>query len=98
MAASTQLADVLAATVFIDGANRAFGDLTPAQVRSRADELRSAVGFGPTARIAPVARAWRELSMALDQAGAARVAELEPDTVVALAPQMWVVPPGGSLL
>jgi hypothetical protein len=98
MGAGTQLSEVLAATVFIDGANRAFGDLTPTQVRSRADELRSAVGFGPTARVAPVARAWRELSMTLDQAGAARVADLAPDTVIDLAPKLWVVPPGGTLL
>jgi hypothetical protein len=98
MSASTQLADVLKASVFIDGANRAFGDLTPDQVRSRADELRSAVGFGPTARVAPVARAWRELSMALDQARAATVSALEPATVMELAPKLWVVPPGGSLL
>jgi hypothetical protein len=98
MSASTQLAGVLKASVFIDGANRAFGDLTPDQVRSRADELRSAVGFGPTARVAPVARAWRELSMALDQARAATVSALEPATVMELAPKLWVVPPGGSLL
>ncbi|HEX8976876.1 MAG TPA: hypothetical protein VF781_10215 [Solirubrobacteraceae bacterium] len=98
MAACAQLADVLAATVFIDGANRAFGDLTPDQVRNRADELRAAVGFGPTARIAPVARAWRELAMALDQAGAGTVGQLEAERVLVLAPQLWIVPPGGSLL
>ncbi|MEA2210534.1 MAG: hypothetical protein QOF83_482 [Solirubrobacteraceae bacterium] len=98
MPASSQLADVLSASVFIDGANRAFGELTPDQVRARADELRSAVGFGPTARVAPVARAWRELSMALDQAGAATVSALEPARVLELAAKTWVVPPGGSLL
>jgi hypothetical protein len=98
MPAPTQLSEVLNATVFIDGANRAFGDLTPDQVRSRADELRSAVGFGPTARVAPVARAWREMSMALDQAGAATVSELDAARVLELAPKLWVVPPGGSLL
>ena len=84
--------------MFIDGANRPFGELTIAQARERADELRSAVGFGPTVRIAPVARAWRELTMALERAGAGTVAELEPATVMELAPKLWVVPPGGSLL
>lgn len=93
-----QLAEILATTVFIDGANRSFGELTLDQARGRADELRSAVGFGPTARVAPVARAWRELSMALEQAGVGTVGELEPAKVMELAPQLWVVPPGGSLL
>jgi hypothetical protein len=98
MTASTSLNEILNTTVFMDGANRRFGELTVDQVRGRADELRAAVGFGPTARIAPVARAWRELSMALDQAGAATVGELAPDRVIELAPKLWVVPPGGSLL
>ncbi len=89
---------ILAQTVYIDGANRPFAELTPEQARNRADELKSAVGFGPTARIAPVARAWRELMMALEQAGAATVAELPPEVVEELAPRLWVVPPGGSLL
>lgn len=93
-----QAAEILASTVFVDGANRPFGELTRDQARDRADELRSAVGFGPTARVAPVARAWRELSMALEQAGVGTVADLEPAKVMELAPKLWVVPPGGSLL
>jgi hypothetical protein len=98
MTASVQLTEILNTSVFMDGANRRFGALTADQVRGRADELRAAVGFGPTARIAPVARAWRELSMALEQHGAVTVEELEPDRVIELAPKLWVVPPGGSLL
>jgi hypothetical protein len=95
---SSELAGILATTVFIDGANRPFGEFTVPQARERADELRSAVGFGPTVRIAPVARAWRELTMAMERVGAGSVAELEPATVKELAPKLWVVPPGGSLL
>ena len=49
--------------MFIRGANRPFGELTARDARSRADELRAAVGWGPTARVAPVAQAWRELAM-----------------------------------
>jgi hypothetical protein len=94
----TDLNEILAATVYIDGENRPFGQLTLEQVRGRADELRAAIGWGPTARVAPVARAWRELSMALEQRGVATVAELDPETLGELAPKMWVVPPGGSLL
>jgi hypothetical protein len=94
----TELNEILAATVYVDGENRPFGQLTLEQVRGRADELRAAIGWGPTARVAPVARAWRELSMALEQRGVATVAELDPETLGELAPKMWVVPPGGSLL
>jgi hypothetical protein len=85
---------ILEQQVYIRGANRAFGSLDPDDVRSRADELRAAVGWGPTARVAPVAQAWRELSIALDGAGAATVAELDPEVLVKLAPRLWVTLPG----
>ena len=80
--------------MFIRGANRPFGELTPDDARSRADELRAAVGWGPTARVAPVAQAWRELSIAMDGAGAATVGELDPDVLLKLAPRLWVTLPG----
>jgi hypothetical protein len=89
---------VLETTIYIRGANRPFGELTAEDVRARADELRAATGWGPTARVAPVARAWRELTMAMESAGAATVADLPAEVVTDLAPKLWVVPPGGSLL
>ena len=89
---------ILETPIHIRGANRPFGELTLDDVRARADELRAAVGFGPTVRVAPVARAWRELAIAMERAGAAAVAELSGDVVAELAPKLWVVPPGGSLL
>jgi hypothetical protein len=85
---------ILAQEVFIRGANRPFGELTVDDTRSRADELRAAVGWGPTARVAPVAQAWRELTMAMDRTGAPAVAELEPELLVELAPRLWVTLPG----
>jgi hypothetical protein len=94
----TEVSQVLAATVYIDGANRPFGELTVAQARGRADELRAVVGFGPTVRVMPVAQAWRELTMVMERAGVATVAELDPTQVLDLAPKLWVVPPGGTLL
>ena len=90
----SDLRAILAQQVYIRGANRPFGELTVEDARSRADELRAAVGWGPTARIAPVAQAWRELSIAMDKAGAATTSELEPDVLVALAPRLWVTLPG----
>jgi hypothetical protein len=91
---SPELRRILEQEVFIRGANRPFGELTVDDARARADELRAAVGWGPTARVAPVAQAWRELAMALDRATAATVEELEPEVLVGLAPRLWVTLPG----
>ncbi|MGI8428796.1 MAG: hypothetical protein ACR2OB_05700 [Solirubrobacteraceae bacterium] len=95
---SSRLQYIIEQTVFVRGTNRPFGNLTLEDARERADELKAATGFGPTARVAPVARAWRELMMALERTSAPTVGELDPDLVVELAPRLWVVPPGGTLL
>jgi hypothetical protein len=89
-----ELRRILEQEVFIRGANRPFGEITTDDARSRADELRAAVGWGPTARVAPVAMAWRELSMAMERAGAATAADLDPEILVKLAPRLWVTLPG----
>ena len=86
--------EILDQQVYIRGANRPFAELTTDDVRSRADELRAAVGWGPTARVAPVAQAWRELAMAMDGAGTATVGDLDPEVLVRLAPKLWVTLPG----
>ena len=91
---AADLEQILATPVFAGGANQPFGEMTLDQVRSRADELRAATGWGPTARVAPVARAWRELSMEMERAGAARVGQLDRDLLTPMAPQLWVVLPG----
>jgi hypothetical protein len=91
---AADLQRVLATQVFVDGSNRPFGELTIDEVRDRAGELREATGWGPTARVAPVARAWRELSQEMERAGAGRVAELEGGVLAGLAAQLWVVMPG----
>lgn len=93
-----QLEQVLAQQVFSGTANVPFGEMTRDQIRERADELGSAVGWGPTARVAGVATAWRELAMTMERADAGKVADLDPDVVLEIAPRLWVVPPGGSLL
>ncbi len=89
---------ILAQTVFINGANVPFGEFTPDHARARADELRAVTGWGPTAKIGAIAMAWRELSMAMEKASAAHVSDLGDELVVEIAPRLWVVPPGGSLL
>lgn len=90
------VSEVLAQLVFIDGANVPFGQFTPDQVRARAQELRSTAGWGPTARVAPVAGAWAELAGAMEQGGAETVAALPSELIAELAPRLWVVLPGGA--
>ena len=92
----TAFEQIVARQVFIRGANRPFGEFTLDDARERADELRAATGWGPTARVAAVALAWRELATAMERAGAGTVAELDPDAVVELAPKLWVVMPGAA--
>jgi hypothetical protein len=91
-------AAILAERVFAGGRSKPFAELTRAEVEERADELRSTVGWGPTARVAAVATAWRELARLMTERGATTVAELDREDVAARAEKLWVVPPGGSLL
>jgi hypothetical protein len=91
-------AALLAEPVFAGDRSKPFGELTLAEVQARADELRAAAGWGPTARVAPVARAWAELGRRMEAAGARTVAQLDPETIAAQAEPLWIVPPGGSLL
>jgi hypothetical protein len=89
---------VLAERVFSGVSSKPFAELTVDEVRSRADELRAATGWGPTARVASVARAWGELARLMEESGAKTVADLDRDAVAERAEQLWIVPPGGSLL
>jgi hypothetical protein len=85
---------ILGQQLYIGGANRSFAEVTVQDARARADELRAATGFGPTARVAPVARAWRELVLEMERSGVATVGELDTAVLTALAPKLWVVMPG----
>ena len=95
---TTPAETVLAERVFAGGESKPFGAMTLGEVRARADELKAATGWGPTAKVGSVARAWSELARVMDEAGAATVAELDPAVVAERAERLWVVPPGGSLL
>ena len=89
---------VLAEQVFAGGRSKPFAEVTVDEVRARADELRSAVGWGPTAKVASVALAWGELARVMDESGAGTVGDLDREAVAQRAEKLWVVPPGGSLL
>jgi hypothetical protein len=91
-------AAVLAEPVFAGGRTKPFGELTATEVAARAQELRDATGWGPTAKVGSVARAWAELARHMDETGATTVGDLDPAAVAERAERMWVVPPGGSLL
>jgi len=93
-----RLTYVIKQTVFIRGANRPFGEVTREDAQFRGAELKATVGWGPTAKVAPIARAWRELSMELQSAGVDTVGELPRETVLAFAPKLWVVPPRGGVV
>jgi hypothetical protein len=88
----------LAEPVFAGGRSKPFAELTTAEVRARADELKATTGWGPTAKVAGVAQAWAVFARTMDAAGAATVRDLDPEIVAEHAEKMWVVPPGGSLL
>lgn len=91
-------AAILAERIHAGGRTKPFGEVTVEEVSDRAAELRSAAGWGPTARVGPVARAWAELARTMEAEGAATVADLDPAAVAARAEPLWIVPPGGSLL
>jgi len=91
-------ARVLGRPVHTAAGEKPFGALTLADVRARASELAAAGGWGPTARVIPVARAWSDLARAMDDAGAATVGDLPDGVASDLGRRAWVVPPGGSLL
>jgi hypothetical protein len=90
--------DPLATPVFCDGEYRPFGELSAADARRRGEELAEAGSWGPLAKVAGVANAWRELAGLMEAGGVARVADLEREQALAFARRLWVVPPRGSLL
>ncbi len=92
---AAELERVLAQSVYVPGGSRPFGELTAEAVRARAAELKAVTGFGPTAKVGAVARAWAELAAELQQQGAASVAQLPAEKVLSLAPRLWVSMPLG---
>ncbi|HEY3946220.1 MAG TPA: hypothetical protein VGL78_13415 [Solirubrobacteraceae bacterium] len=90
--------DPLLVPVYAAYGYKPFGEFTLADVEARANELRAATGFGPTAKVGSIARAWGELGRAMAAAGAPTVAHLGRDAAADFARRTWTVPPRGSLL
>lgn len=85
-------------SVYATDGYKPFGAFTLRDVESRARELRQATGWGPTARVGAVARAWSELGQAMAKAQAATVSDLGAERASEFAARLWVIPPGGSFL
>jgi hypothetical protein len=91
--------DPLEHELYVGDGYRRFGELTAADARAQAARLGEAGSWGPLAKVAGVALAWRELAAELDRLGdGATVAGLEPELGERFAHRLWVLPPGGSLL
>jgi hypothetical protein len=88
--------DALHQLVYSGEDYKEFGAFTLADARGRAEELKAATGWGPTARVGGVARGWSDLTRAMQSAGVQTVAELaavDPEHVAELARRTWVTPP-----
>ncbi|MEO7197849.1 MAG: hypothetical protein ABIZ50_05190 [Solirubrobacterales bacterium] len=94
----TALDRILAEQIYTGESYKPFGEMTLAEVKARAEELRGAAGFGPTQKVASVAAVWKGLAEAMERESAATVAELDRETLRSRADRLWVVPPGGSFL
>ena len=92
------MSDPLATPVYAGDGYKPFGEFTLTDVKARAEELKAATGWGPTAKVASVARAWSELGSAMAAAGVDTVAGLGAEAGADFARRTWVVPPRGSLL
>ncbi len=88
----------LAKVIPVNEAKCAFGEVGAAAARTHGEQLAELTSFGPTQRIRPVARAWKELADELEKRGAETVAELDPATVVGYAERLWIIPPPTSML
>jgi hypothetical protein len=89
---------VLDREVYATDGYKPFGEFTLRDVESRAGELRQAAGWGPTARVGAVARAWSELAREMARAGADTVRDLGLEQATNFATRLWVIPPGGGFL
>ncbi len=90
--------ELLAREVYVGDAYKPFGELTANDARALAEQFSGLSGGGLESKVAPVGRAWRELADAIEQHGAATVAELGAEEAARRAEQLRVVPPGGSWL
>ena len=88
----------LAKVIPVNGVRRAFGEVGSDDARAHGEQLAELTSFGPTQRVRPVARAWKELADELEARSAETVADLDPETIVSYAHRLWILPPPTSQL
>jgi hypothetical protein len=93
-----RLAEALRASVHQGERYVEFGEMTRGEVAAQAERIAAAGSWGPLARAAKVARAWRDLASAMDASGAERVSDLDPDDIVKWAERAWVIPPAEGMI
>ena len=92
------ISEVLLRQVSIAGVDRPFGEITLDDARTQASELKALAGWGPMAKVGSIARGWSELARTLDKHGAERVADLDATVVLRSAKELWVIPPGRTMV
>ncbi len=90
--------DVLARPLRAGDEDKTFGEVTLDDARAMAADLKAKVGWGPTAKVATIARGWDELGRVMNQREVATVAELDGETVIEFARKVWVLPPYDQML
>ena len=88
--------DLMVRPVHAGGADKPFGELTVDDVRGHAAELAAAAGWGPTARVATVAHAWRELGAHMAEVGAPTVADLGAESAAGFAERLGSCRPAAA--
>jgi Fe-Mn family superoxide dismutase len=92
------VSDILIRTVSIAGVNTPFGEIDIDAARTQAAELKALQGWGPMAKVGSIARAWNELAQMLEKRDAATVSDLDASTIISSAMDLWVIPPGRSMV
>ncbi len=90
--------DVLTREVYVRDRYVPFGELSADDARFLAGQFTGLSGGGLEQRVAPMARAWRELADLMEERGAATVAALGAEEAASQAERVRVVPPGGGWL
>jgi Fe-Mn family superoxide dismutase len=92
------ISDVLLRPVSIAGVDMSFGEITLDDARTQAAELKALAGWGPMAKVGSIARGWSDLAGTLDKHGASTVADLDATIVLRSAKELWIIPPGRTMV
>jgi Fe-Mn family superoxide dismutase len=92
------VSDILVRPVSIGGTDKQFGNITMDEARAQAAELKALAGWGPMAKVGAVANGWSDLAQTMKKRSAVTVADLDPGIVESSAKELWIIPPGRSMV